>query len=68
MIAIDNVESAQAVLQLVGRLREVKGRDVVFIQAYCTNVKKHVAYKESRRELIEDRVAGFAEHRYGSYL
>ena len=68
VIAIDNVESAQAVLQLVGRLREVKGRDVVFIQAYCTNVKKHVAYKESRRELIEDRVAGFAEHRYGSYL
>ena len=68
VIAIDNVESAQAVLQLVGRLREVEGRDVVFIQTYCTNVKKHNAYKESRRELIQDRVAGFTEHRYGQYL
>ena len=68
VIAIDNVESAQAVLQLVGRLREVKDRDVVFIQTYCTSVKKHVAYKESRRELVEDRVAGFTEHRYNRHL
>lgn len=52
----NNVDSITAVLQCIGRLRELKDRDVKFFWAYCEQIAKHVQYHKSRLELIRDRV------------
>ena len=64
VINFTNVESSQAVLQLLGRLREIPGRDVFFIQAYCKNVNKHLQYKEATHRLIQDRIKQSVHHDY----
>ena len=49
LVAID---SSQANLQMLGRLRELRGVDVnpLFIYIYCTDIEKHVAYHQKKRD------------------
>lgn len=68
LISIDNVDSSQANLQLLGRLRDIPGREVTYVQMFCRNIKKHISYKEHRDELFRDRVKGIAEHIYPNQL
>jgi len=39
-----NIDSPSQYLQMAGRLREIPGRDVRFIQLYSTNIPKHKGY------------------------
>ena len=64
VINFTNVESSQAVLQLLGRLRDIKDKDVFFIQAYCKNIKKHMQYKDNCHTMINERVKGYVHHDY----
>ena len=64
VINFTNVESSQAVLQLLGRLRDIKGRDVIFVQGYCKNIKKHIQYKDNCHGMIHERIKGFIHHDY----
>lgn len=68
VINFTNVESSQAVLQLLGRLRDIKDTDVIFVQAYCKNIKKHLQYKDNCHGLIHERVKGYIHHDYGIAL
>lgn len=49
LVAID---SSQANLQMLGRLRELRGVDInpLFIYIYCTDIEKHVAYHQKKRD------------------
>ena len=44
--------SSQANLQMIGRLRELRGVDInpLFIYIYCTSIEKHVEYHVKRRD------------------
>ena len=44
--------SSQANLQMIGRLRELRGVDInpLFIYVYCTDIEKHVEYHMKRRD------------------
>ena len=64
VINFTNVESSQAVLQLLGRLREIKDKEVIFVQAFCKNVKKHLQYKDNCHDMINERIKGFIHHDY----
>ena len=68
VISFDNVDSSQASLQLLGRIREIKDREVTFVQLYATNVKKHGEYKERRDTLFKDRIKGRSENIYPHLL
>lgn len=68
VISFDNVDSSQASVQLLGRLREIPNRDVLFVQLYCSNIKKHIQYKGRRDELFSNRVKGRSEHIYPKLL
>ena len=60
----DNVDSIQRNAQLLGRLREKEGKEMIFVQLYATNLKKHIGYKDSRDKLFEDRVLSRADVLY----
>lgn len=68
VISFDNCDSKQANLQLLGRLREIQGRDVLFVQLYSTAIKRHTQYKERRDILFSDRIKGRSEHIYPKLL
>lgn len=53
-IAIDSV---QANIQLPGRLRELKDRDVKFGWLYCENIPKHVQYSHNRKRTVAPKAA-----------
>lgn len=44
--------SSQANLQMIGRLRELRGVDInpLFIYVYCTDIEKHVEYHQKKRD------------------
>ena len=44
--------SSQANLQMIGRLRELRGVDInpLFIYVYCTDIEKHVEYHLKKRD------------------
>lgn len=41
--------------QLLGRLRNLKDRDVHFYYMYCSTIPKHVEYHENKKDLFNDR-------------
>lgn len=57
VISTNNISSHKANYQLLGRLRELKDREVKMYYLYCEQVPKHVQYHQNRMELYEDRVA-----------
>lgn len=63
VIMTNNVNSQVANLQTLGRLREIKDRDVKFLYLYCTQIQKQVDYHRARMELFRDRVASIKEFR-----
>lgn len=46
--------SSQANLQMIGRLRELRGLDInpLFIYIYCTDIEKHIEYHQKKRDKI----------------
>lgn len=63
VIMTNCVNSPVANLQTLGRLREIKDRDVKFFYMYCADIKKHYDYHKNRMELYADRVASIKEFR-----
>lgn len=55
VLMTNNLQSITAVLQCIGRLRELKDRDVKFYWMYSEQVAKHVEYHRERIKLIADR-------------
>ena len=53
-----SVDSEQANLQAIGRLRELKDRDVNYWYLYCSNIPKHVQYHRNKKDLFRGRVKG----------
>lgn len=51
-----SVSSHKAVIQLLGRLRKLKDRDVRAYYLSCTQIEKHMQYAKNCRELLADRV------------
>lgn len=57
VIMTNCVNSPVANLQTLGRLREIKDREVRFFYLYCEQIEKQVNYHLNRMELYADRVA-----------
>lgn len=57
-IAIDSI---QANLQTMGRLRNIPDRIVKFLYIVCQDVPKHIEYNERRKDLLVDEVLTFKE-------
>lgn len=62
-ITLDNVDSQQANLQCMGRLREPKEGIARYFTVFCDNIPKHVKYYMDRKALLSTRVASFKEFR-----
>lgn len=62
------MNSLKANIQLAGRLREIEGRDLFFVQFSCANIKKHLKYEQERNEGMRDRVKGIGTRIYGDPL
>lgn len=59
-----NVDSITTNLQALGRLRELKDRDVKYCYIYCSNIPKHVKYHYKRKELFKSKVASISDMHY----
>ncbi len=59
-----NVDSSVTNLQALGRLRELKDRDVKYCYIYCSNIPKHVKYHNRRKELIKHKVLYTSDMQY----
>lgn len=64
-IAIDSI---QANLQTLGRLRDIPGREVNFFYLVCEQVPKHVEYHKRREKLLNESAATFKELIYHKLL
>lgn len=58
-----SIQSATSNLQLLGRLRKLKDRDVKFCYMFCEQISKQVDYHRERKALYEDRVDSIKEYR-----
>lgn len=69
-IQTTNVDSPNANVQALGRLREMKHRevdnDVHYYQLYCSSIPKHVEYHRNRTELFSTRIKYQAEEFIGT--
>lgn len=59
-----NVDSITTNLQALGRLRELKDRDVKYCYIYCSGIPKHVKYHERRKELFKNSVLCLSDLHY----
>jgi len=55
-ILTNSISSSGSNLQVLGRLRELKNKDVKFFYMYCEDIKKQYQYHIKKMELIRDRV------------
>lgn len=56
--------SSQASLQMIGRLRELRGADInpLFIYIYCTDIESHIRYHEKKRDkTYKDKVLSYVD-------
>ncbi|HXQ32673.1 MAG TPA: hypothetical protein VN843_01500 [Anaerolineales bacterium] len=60
-ITLDNINSAVANIQTLGRLREPKEGTARYFSVYSESIKKHAYYAKERRHLLSDRVASYKE-------
>lgn len=56
-----SVDSPTSNLQALGRLRELKDRDVRYYYFYCRDIKKQLKYHYSRKELFKEKVASISD-------
>jgi len=56
-----NTSSTQLNLQMLGRLREIKGVEVMFIYFYCGQIEQHGRYHDERYHLFSDRVKQYKQ-------
>jgi superfamily II DNA or RNA helicase len=63
-----SVDSPVSNLQALGRLRELKDRDVRFYYLYCVQIPKQVQYHRNRKTLFESKVASINELHYPSLI
>lgn len=63
-IQTNNILSPVSNLQALGRLRQLKDRDVKYYYLYCEDIPKHKDYHLKRQELYADRVASIKNFRY----
>lgn len=63
-----NVNSPVANAQSLGRLREIKEKEVYFYYFYCRDIKKHVDNNWNRKIVFADRVKTLKELQYPRFL
>ena len=68
VISFLSIDSPKANIQLLGRIREIKDRDVYFVQLNCMNSNKHMSYKRRRDKLLEERTKFISSRHYGKPL
>jgi superfamily II DNA or RNA helicase len=59
-----SIDSPVANLQVLGRLRKLKDRDVKFYYLYSLQVPKQIQYHKKRKMLFESKVASITELQY----
>lgn len=60
-ILTTSIQSPVSNLQALGRLRDLKDRDVKFYYCYSEDIPKHVEYHQKKMELFEDKSASIKE-------
>lgn len=63
--------ATQANLQMIGRLRELRGTDIkpTFVYLYCTDIDKHIEYHVKKKDFIfKDRVLEYTDVLYESKI
>lgn len=68
VLNFNTINQLKANIQLAGRLREIEGRDLFFVQFNCGNIKKHQQYKHERNEGMKDQVKSISQKFYGDPL
>lgn len=63
-----SIDSAQANVQTLGRLRKLPDRDVWFYYFYCEQFDKHKQYHDRRKALLRDRVATIKDMVYPYHI
>jgi superfamily II DNA or RNA helicase len=63
-----SIDSPVSNLQALGRLRELKDRDVKFYYLYCVQIPKQVQYHRNRKLLFEPKVASVVELHYPTLI
>lgn len=67
-IMTNAIQSPVSNLQAMGRLRQLKDRDVKFYYTYCEQIPKQVQYHKKKIELFEDRAVDQKDFRYNNWL
>lgn len=61
VILTQAIESIQANIQVLGRLREIVGTKVEFVFFTADNIEKHVKYYIQKKDIMRERAASFNE-------
>lgn len=67
-IASPSIYSPVQNLQMLGRLRNLKGKEMRYYYPYCNQIKKQVDYHHKRLELYADRNKSINQLKYGTML
>ncbi len=67
-ITLDNMNSAQANIQCMGRLRKPASGTARYFAVYSESIPKHVKYHQERRNLLSGRVKTFREFKSRVYI
>lgn len=63
------MKSRKGNIQLLGRIREIEGRDdLYFVQFNCGNIKKHTEYRIERNKELADKTKSISHKSYGPTL
>lgn len=62
------ISSRQLNIQALGRLREIEGKEVIYISLFCENIVLHKKYKDKRLQVLKKRVVKIAYEKYDKKL
>ena len=62
------ISSRQLNIQALGRLREIEGKEVIYISLSCENIVLHKKYKDKRLHVLKKRVAKITYEKYDKKL
>jgi hypothetical protein len=51
--------SIQRLIQMLGRLRKIDGRDTIYVQLVGADIAKHIGYQTMNKDIVEERVAEY---------